>query len=114
MFLDVTSPFHPYNFCFLLWVTVPTSQLAVMATLQVIKRQESDYTSPHMCETAATFPSKIHRKGIINCSVKCDVLSQGPLGSPLLVSQEDRHIHRICMYHTNIPAVHFSQRKQKV
>ena len=38
VFLDVTSPFHPYNFCFLLWVTVPTSQLAVMASLQVITK----------------------------------------------------------------------------
>lgn len=30
--------FHPYNFCFLLWVTVPTSQLATMANLQVITK----------------------------------------------------------------------------
>lgn len=76
-----------------------------------------------MCTIVATFPSKIHHRGIINCSVKCDVLSQGPLRSPLLVSQEeDRHIYRSCMYHTyrscmyhtNIPAVHFSRRKQKV
>lgn len=66
-----------------------------------------------MCAIAAAFPSKIHSRGIVRCSVKCDTLSWGPLRSPLLISQgEDRLTHGILT--THVPALHSSVWKLKL
>lgn len=61
----------PSDFCFLPWVTVPTSQLAARASLQVITK-ELDYTGIHMCVAAATFPGQVHRGAVVYRSAKCD------------------------------------------
>lgn len=52
VFLDVTTPFLPYNFCFLHWVTVPASQLAEMACLQVITKTGIRlHRNLHVCDS---------------------------------------------------------------
>lgn len=106
----------PYNFCFRPWVTVLTSQLAAMASLQVITktgiRLHENLHVRDCCCLPQQNPQQRHRR-IVRCSVKCDTLSWGPLRSPLLISQgEDRLTHGILT--THVPALHSSVWKLKL